>query len=40
MLEYWPNQQEPLEGVIPDDEVSQDPNLFDNDTDPELEMED
>jgi hypothetical protein len=31
--ELWPNQQEIIDGVVPTDEVSQDPNLFADYTD-------
>lgn len=37
----WPNQQEVIDGVVPVDEVSQDPTLFDEDRiDADMEMED
>ena len=36
----WPNQEEVVDGVVPTDEVSQDPTLFDGDEDEDLEMED
>lgn len=37
----WPNQTPVVDGVIPTEEVDQDPDLFaDDDDDPEMEMED
>lgn len=35
----WPNQTPVVEGVVPLEEVPQDPNLFDDDDDPDVEME-
>jgi hypothetical protein len=37
----WPNQTPVVDGVIPTEEVDQDPDLFeDDDDDPDMEMED
>lgn len=36
----WPNQQEPIDGVVPTAEVSQDPDFFDEDVDLDAKMED
>lgn len=36
----WPNQDPVMDGVVPADEVSQDPDLFDeDDIDEDLEMD-
>lgn len=35
----WPNQTEPVDGVVPATEVDQDPTLFDDVEDDDLEME-
>lgn len=39
-LTAWPNQRAVVDGVVPVDEVPQDPDLFDDDQDPPMEMED
>lgn len=36
----WSNRMAVVDGVVSFRDVSQDPDLFKNDTDPELEMED
>lgn len=37
----WPNQEPVVDGIVPTEEVDQDPDLFaDDDDDPEMEMED
>jgi hypothetical protein len=36
----WPNQTPIIDGVVLVSEVSQDPTLFDDDNDDDLEMED
>jgi hypothetical protein len=36
----WPNQTLVVDGVVPTEEVDQDPDLFADDDDPEMEMED
>lgn len=36
----WPNQTPPVDGIVPVDEVPQDPDLFDDVEDDDLEMED
>ncbi len=39
-VEPWPNQTPVVDGVIPTEEVDQDPDLFeDDDDDPEMEMD-
>jgi hypothetical protein len=35
----WPNQEEILDGVVPVEEVSQDPDLFDDDDADEIDLE-
>lgn len=40
MADPWPNQQEPVDGLVPTSEVSQDPDFFEDDVDdPDLQME-
>jgi len=36
----WPNQKPVVDGVVPDEEISQDPDLFKDEDDLDLEMED
>lgn len=39
-VEPWPNQTPVVDGVIPTEEVEQDPDLFEDDADdPEMEMD-
>ena len=41
MSDTWPNTTEVLDGVVPFEEIPQDPDLFDDDDDdPDMEMED
>ena len=35
----WPNQTPVVDGIVPVSEVPQDPDLFDDDTDDQLETE-
>lgn len=35
----WPNQQDIPDGVVPTDDVTQDPKLFEGDVDLDVEME-
>lgn len=35
----WPNQQEPIDGVVPTEEISQDPDLFAGEEDLDAVME-
>lgn len=35
----WPNQTPVVDGVVPTEEVSQDPDLLENEEDTDLEME-
>lgn len=38
-LEPWPNQNEIIDGVVPAEEVSQEPHIFDNDVEADLDVE-
>lgn len=40
MSDPWPNQTPIVDGVVPVDDVPQDADLFDDDEDDDLEMED